>query len=135
MLFYLFVTIFQNVPIPNINEIIVSVNEKRVPQTPKTQVKQNYHSSAIVEGTSVNPRQRPKPLSSGIPPPLNVGSSPTFKRAFQPAVGILTNSHSPDTAHQNKITQQISPREKAPQVLFSVKGRNDLHSNIYKINY
>lgn len=74
-----------------------------------------------MEGTSVNPRQRPKPLSSGIPPPL--GSSPTFKRAFQPAVGILTNSHSPDTSHQHKITQQISPREKAAQVLFPVKGK------------
>jgi len=73
-----------------------------------------------VEGTSVNPRQRPKPLSSGIPPPL--GASPTFKRAFQPAVGILTNSHSPDTSHQNKISQQISPREKIPQALFPVKG-------------
>lgn len=74
-----------------------------------------------MEGTSVNPRQRPKPsLSSGIPPPL--GSSPTFKKTFQPAIGILTNSHSPDTSHQNKIAQQISPREKAPQVLFPVKG-------------
>jgi len=114
-------TIFQNVPNPNINELIISLNEKRVPQTPKTHVKPNYHSSAVVEGTSVNPRQRPKPLSSGIPPPL--GSSPTFKRAFQPVVGILANSHSPDTSHQNKISQQISPREKAPQVLFPVKGR------------
>lgn len=112
---------FKNVPNPNINELIVSLHEKRVPQTPKTQVKPNYHSSAVVEGTSVNPRQRPKPLSSGIPPPL--GSSPTFKRAFQPVVGILTNSHSPDTSHQNKIPQQISPREKAPQVLFPAKGR------------
>jgi len=114
-------TIFQNVPNPNINELIVSLNEKRVPQTPKTHVKPNYLSSAVVEGTSVNPRQRPKPLSSGIPPPL--GSSPTFKRAFQPVVGILANSHSPDSSQQNKISQQISPREKAPQVLFPVKGR------------
>ncbi|KAL4149341.1 hypothetical protein QTP88_003306 [Uroleucon formosanum] len=112
-----------NVPNPNINELIVSLNEKRVPQTPKTHVKPNYHSSAVIEGTSVNPRQRPKPLSSGMPPPL--GSSPTFKRAFQPVVGILTNSHSPDTSHQNKIPQQISPREKAPQVLFPVKDYAD----------
>lgn len=113
---------FQNVPNPNINDLIISLNEKRVPQTPKTHVKQNYHPSAIVEGTSVNPRQRPKPLNSGLPPPL--GSSPTFKRAFQPAVGILTNSHSPDTSHQNKLPQQTSPQEKAPQALFSVKGRH-----------
>lgn len=108
----------QNVPNPNIKELIVSLNEKRVPQTPKTHVKQN--PPVIVEGTSVNPRQRPKPLSSGIPPPL--GSSPTFKKTFQPTVGILTNSHSPDVSHQNKVPQQISPREKAPQVLFPVKG-------------
>lgn len=112
---------FQNVPNPNINELIVSLNEKRVSQTPKTQVRPNYNLSAVVEGTSVNPRQRPKPLSSGIPPPL--GTSPTFKRAFQPVVGILTNSHSPDTSLQNKIPQQISPREKVSQVLFPVKGR------------
>lgn len=116
-IFIINLTIFQNVPNPNINELIVSLNEKRVPQTPKTHVKPNYHSTSVVEGTSVNPRQRPKPLSSGIPPPL--GSSPTFKRAFQPVVGILANSHSPDTSHQNKI----SPREKAPQVLFPVKGK------------
>lgn len=98
----------------------MSLNEKRVPQTPKTHVKQNYQPSTIVEGTSVNPRQRPKPLTSGIPPPL--GASPTFKRAFQPAVGIITNSHSPDKSHQNKIPQQVSPREKVPQALFPVKG-------------
>jgi len=113
--------VFQNVSNPNINELIISLNEKRVPQILKMHVKQNYHSSAVVEGTSVNPRQRPKPLSSGLPPPL--GSSPTFKRAFQPAVGILTNSHSPDSSHQNKLPQQMSPREKAPQALFPVKGR------------
>uniref|UniRef100_A0A2S2QCV2 AP2-associated protein kinase 1 n=1 Tax=Sipha flava TaxID=143950 RepID=A0A2S2QCV2_9HEMI len=112
-----------NVPHPNINELIVSLNEKRVPQTPKTHVKQNYHPSTIVEGTSVNPRQRPKPLSSGIPPPL--GSSPTFRRAFQPSVGMLTNSHSPEISHQNKIPQQISPREKSSQVLFPVKDYAD----------
>lgn len=97
----------------------MSLNEKRVPQTPKTHIK--HHPSAIVESTSVTPRQRPKPsLSSGIPPPL--GSSPTFKKTFQPTVGILANSHSPDTSHQNKIPQQISPREKASQVLFPAKG-------------
>lgn len=111
---------FQNVPNPNINELIASLNEKRVPQVPKTQVKQNYHPPVVVEGTSVNPRQRPKPLSSGIPPPL--GASPTFKRAFQPAVGILANSHSPEISHQTKLPQQISPRDKTPQVLFPVKG-------------
>lgn len=112
--------LLQNVPNPNVNELIVILNEKRVPQAPKTHVKQNY-TSTVVEGTSVNPRQRPKPsLSSGIPPPL--GSSPTFKRAFQPTVGILANSHSPDTSHQNKLPQQISPREKVPQALFPVKG-------------
>lgn len=110
----------------------MSLNEKRVPQIPKTHVKQNYHPSTIVEGTSVNPRQRPKPLSSGIPPPL--GSSPTFKRAFQPAVGILTNSHSPETSHQNKVPQQISPREKASQVLFPVKGSRLIYK-MYEINY
>lgn len=109
---------FQNVPNPNINELIISLNEKRVPQTPRRHVKQNYHSSAVVEGTSVNPRQRPKPLSSGIPPPL--GTSPTFKI---PVVGILANSHSPDISHQNKTPQQISPQEKTPQVFFPVKGR------------
>lgn len=112
--------LLQNVPNPNINELVVSLNEKRVPQTPKMHIKQNYHQSNTVEGTSVNPRQRPKPLSSGIPPPL--GSSPTFKRAFQPAIGILTNSHSPDTSHQNKIPQQVSPREKVSQELFPAKS-------------
>lgn len=75
----------------------------------------------MVEGTSVNPRQRPKPLTSVIPPPL--GSSPTFKRALQPAVGILTHSHSPDTSHQTKVPLQISPREKVAQVLFPAKGK------------
>lgn len=112
-------SLFQNVPNPNINELILSLNEKRVPQTPKTHVK--HHTSAIVEGTSVTPRQRPKPsLSSGLPPPL--GSSPTFKKTFQPVVGILANSNSPDTSLQNKMVQQISPREKVSQVLFPAKG-------------
>ncbi|XP_050430296.1 uncharacterized protein LOC126839204 [Adelges cooleyi] len=112
-----------NVPTPNIEELVFTLNEKRVPQTPKLSVKQNYQTPIIVEGTSVNPRQRPKPLSSGIPPPL--GSSPTFKRTFQAPVGVFTNSNSPDVSHQNKIPQHPLPGEIGIQTVFPVKDYAD----------
>ncbi|XP_075215855.1 numb-associated kinase [Lycorma delicatula] len=69
------------VPLPVVDQLPQPLMEseaaKRAPV--KSVVKQTVSAPVVVEGTSVTPRQRPKPLmSGGLPPPI--GSSPTPKR-------------------------------------------------------
>ncbi|XP_050533286.1 uncharacterized protein LOC126901101 [Daktulosphaira vitifoliae] len=119
-----------NVSSPNIEELVTLLNEKRTFQTSKVPVKQNIQTPQVVEGTSVNPRQRPKPLSCGIPPPL--GSSPTFKRAFQTPISGFNNSS--DAIHQNKIPQHTSPSDKGPTTGFPIKDYADPFTETKKEN-
>lgn len=64
-------------------------------------------SAPVVEGTSVTPRQRPKPpvMAGGLPPPI--GSSPTPKR--QPHVSPPPSSNPPKQF-------PVQPPARTPQI-------------------
>lgn len=71
----------QKVPVPVMDQLPQPLMESEAAKraSAKPTVKQTVSSPLVVEGTSVTPRQRPKPLiAGGLPPPI--GSSPTPKR-------------------------------------------------------